>query len=235
MGTADLHIHTIYSYDGTATVPAVLQRAQALGLDLIAITDHDEIRGALMAEQLAPKFGLHLIPGVEITTAEGDLLALSIRKLIPAGLSLIETVRRVGEQGGFCLAPHPGTSGMGMKSLNARSLFRAVRNPEIRKILLGLETYNATTLDRRGNLTAKAWAKRLDLAQTGSSDAHLLEAIGLGTTFFPGQTPENLLAALWNGTTQVRRAPEWNPLHLFGKWMTNYLLSAPQHLSLAWA
>jgi predicted metal-dependent phosphoesterase TrpH len=76
-------------------------------LDIIAITDHDEIRGALLAEQIAPEIGIQVIPGVEITTAEGDLLALSIRKLIPAGLPLIETILRVGEQGGFCLAPHP--------------------------------------------------------------------------------------------------------------------------------
>lgn len=235
MGTADLHIHTIYSYDGTATVPAVLQRAKQIGLDLIAITDHDEMRGALQAEQLAPKFGLQVIPGVEITTAEGDLLALSIRKPIPAGLSLIETVKRVGEQDGFCIAPHPGTGGMGMKSLNARSIFRALRDQDIRRILIGIETYNATTLDRKGNLAAKAWAKRLDVAQTGSSDAHILDAIGLGTTIFPGKTIQNLVAALWMGTTQVHKGPEWDPAQVLGKWVANYLISAPKHLGLAFA
>ena len=101
MGYADLHVHTIYSFDGTATVPSVLQQARQIGLDLIAITDHDEIRGALQAEQDAPKLGIQVIPGAEITTAEGDLLALNIQKLIPARLSLSETVKRVGEQGGY--------------------------------------------------------------------------------------------------------------------------------------
>ena len=101
MGLADLHIHTIYSYDGTATVPAVLKQARRVGLDLIAITDHDEIRGALLAEKLAPQYNLQVIPGVEITTAEGDLLALNIRSLVPAGLPLIETLQQVGALGGF--------------------------------------------------------------------------------------------------------------------------------------
>jgi predicted metal-dependent phosphoesterase TrpH len=55
MGLADLHIHTVYSYDGTASVPAVLARAKQVGLDVIAITDHDEIRGALRAFELASK------------------------------------------------------------------------------------------------------------------------------------------------------------------------------------
>src|SRR5512133_3521514 len=137
MGLADLHMHTIYSYDGTATVPAVLKRAKQTSLDIIAITDHDEIRGALLAEQLAPGFDIQVIPGVEITTAEGDLLALSIRKIIPAGLSLIETVKRVGEQGGFCIAPHPMATGMGMKSLSAFSIRQALNDHEAERILIG--------------------------------------------------------------------------------------------------
>ncbi|MCX6079328.1 MAG: PHP domain-containing protein [Chloroflexi bacterium] len=235
MGLADIHLHTIFSYDGTATVPAVLQRAARVGLHIIAITDHDEIRGALMAEQLGSHFGIQVIPGVEITTAEGDLLALSIHKLIPAGLSLIETVKRVGAQGGFCVAPHPGATGLGMKSLSAFSIFRAVKDQEVGKILIGIETYNATTLDRDANHSAKIWAERLNVAQTGSSDAHVLEAIGLGTTIFPGSTISDLYSALWTGTTQVRKGPEWGSAQVLGKWAANYLMSVPAHFSQAMA
>ena len=82
MGLADLHIHTVYSYDGTASVPAVLARAKQVGLDLIAITDHDEIMGALKAFEMAPQYGIEVIPGIEITTAEGDLLALFVTQKI---------------------------------------------------------------------------------------------------------------------------------------------------------
>jgi predicted metal-dependent phosphoesterase TrpH len=235
MGLADIHMHTLFSYDGTATVPAVLNRASQVGLDMIAITDHDEIRGALLAEQLAPKFGIQVIPGVEITTAEGDLLALSISKLIPAGLSLIETVKRVGQQGGFCVAPHPGAGGMGMKSLSAFSIYQALRDQEVEQILIGIETYNATTLDREGNTAAKIWAERLGVAQTGSSDAHVLEAIGLGATIFPGSTVSDLVTALWTGTTQVRKGPEWSAARVIGKWAADYIMSAPYHLNLAFA
>ena len=235
MGLADIHMHTIFSYDGTATVPAVLQRASQIGLDIIAITDHDEIRGALLAEQLASKFNIQVIPGVEITTAEGDLLALSIRKIIPAGLSLIETVKRVGAQGGFCVAPHPGAGGMGMKSLSAYSIYQALSDYEVERILIGIETYNATTLDREGNTAAKLLAERTSVAQTGSSDAHVLEAIGLGATIFPGETAADLLAALWTGTTQVRTGPEWSPARVLGKWVAGYLMSAPAHLNPAMA
>ena len=234
MGLADLHMHTLYSYDGTATVPAVLKRAKQIGLDLIAITDHDEIRGALLAEQLASKYEIQVIPGVEITTAEGDLLALNLHKLVPAGLSLIETILRVGELGGFCLAPHPMATGISMKSLSAFSIRRALLQDNTARVLLGIETYNATALDREGNHAAKILAERSGVSQTGSSDAHVLDAIGLGATIFPGQTLTDLITALWTGTTQVRTGPEWGAAQVLGKWAASYVRSAPARLIPAW-
>src|SRR5688572_4264126 len=116
MGLADLHLHTIYSFDGTASVPSVLKQARKMRLDVIAITDHDEIAGALEAIKLASHYGVEVIPGIEITTVDGDLLALFITEKVPAGLSLTETVLRVRELGGVCIAPHPMAGGMGMKS-----------------------------------------------------------------------------------------------------------------------
>jgi predicted metal-dependent phosphoesterase TrpH len=144
MGLADLHIHTIYSYDGTASVPAVLARAQQVGLNVIAITDHDEIRGSLKAFALAPRFGIEVIPGIEITTAEGDLLALFVTEKFEPGLSLIGTIIEVGEAGGICIAPHPMARGAGMKSLSGPSIIQALQHPDASRILIGIETYNAT-------------------------------------------------------------------------------------------
>ena len=230
MGFADLHMHTDYSYDGTASVPAVLKRAGQVGLDIIAITDHDEIRGALIAEQLASQYNIQVIPGAEITTGEGDLLALSIHKIIPAGLSLRETILRVGEQGGFCIAPHPMAGGMSMKSLSAFSIREALGNDDTARTLIGIESYNATTLDREGNVSARILAERSGVSQTGSSDAHVLDAIGLGATIFPGRTIDELLAALWAGTTLVQKGPEWGAVRVVGSWVANYLLSVPSRL-----
>lgn len=230
MGLADLHMHTIYSYDGTATVPSVLKHAKQVGLDIIAITDHDEIRGALLAEELAPEFGIQVLPGIEITTAEGDLLAFAIRNIIPAGLSLVETAKRVNDEGGFCIAPHPMASGLGMKSLSAFSICQALEDYEVEKVLIGIETYNATALDRESNHWAQTWAERWGISQTGSSDAHMAEAIGLGATVFPGNTIPELVAALWTGTTQVYQGPEWSAVETLSKWAASYVLSAPKRL-----
>jgi predicted metal-dependent phosphoesterase TrpH len=232
MGLADLHMHTIYSYDGTASVPAVLARAKKVGLDVVAITDHDEIRGALKAMELAPKFGIEVIPGIEITTDEGHLLGLFITEKVEAGLSLEETVLRVGKLGGVCIAPHPMAGGMGMKSLSAYSIIKALRAPAVGEILIGIETYNATTIDRLSNNYARILANRLDIGQIGNSDAHVVEAIGLGATEFEGHTAKDLLSALYKRKTVVRRQKEWNSVRILGSWIAGYVGSAFTRLGM---
>lgn len=226
MGLADLHIHTIYSYDGTTSVPAVLTRARQIGLDVIAITDHDEIAGALKALELASKYDVEVIPGIEITTAEGDLLALFIQKKVKPGLQLIDTLVRVGELGGICVAPHPTATGPGMKSLNGLSIIEALQHADASRVLLGIETYNATVLDQTSNKYARTLAERSGVSQTGSSDAHVLNAIGLGTTEFPGYTAEDFAVAIQNNFTRVRKGRHLTPAHILGSWAANYIGSA---------
>ncbi|MBK9924944.1 MAG: PHP domain-containing protein [Anaerolineales bacterium] len=226
MGLADLHMHTIYSYDGTASVPAVLKRAQQLGLDVIAITDHDEIAGSLKALEIASKYGVEVIPGTEVTTADGDLLALNVTKKIERDRPLIETVLKVRELGGFCIAPHPMAGGLGMKSLSAYSILKALRNTDVANTLIAIETYNATTIDKMSNHYARVLADRLDIAQTASSDAHIIEAIGLGITEYDGHTADDLIAALRNKNVRIRKQKEWNSVRILGSWAANYVGSA---------
>lgn len=232
MGLADLHMHTIYSYDGTATVPAVLRRAHEIGLDVIAITDHDEIGGALEAVKLASHYGVEVIPGIEITTADGDLLALFVTEKVKAGLSLTETILKVRELGGICIAPHPMAGGMGMKSLSAVSIVKALRNKEAADTLIGIEAYNGTAIDRVSNHYATLLATRLKISQTGSSDAHVLEAIGLGATEFPGKTAADFRSALRSGKTKVRKQKEWSTARILGSWVTHYVSSVFSRLTI---
>jgi predicted metal-dependent phosphoesterase TrpH len=226
MGLADLHIHTIHSYDGTASALAVLTRAKKIGLDVIAITDHDEIAGSLKALELAPNYGVHVIPGIEVSTADGHLLALNITEKIQRDLPLIETISKVYKMGGFCIAPHPMAGGIGMKSLSAYSILKALRHPEVARTLIAVETYNATAIDKMSNPCARTLADRLGIAQTASSDAHVVEAIGLGMTEFDGCTTQDLLTALQKGVTRQYQQKEWNAVRILGSWAANYIGSA---------
>lgn len=226
MGLADLHIHTIYSYDGTASIPAVLARAQKLGLNVISITDHDEIMGSLKALELASRYGIEVIPGMEITTAEGDLLAYNICQKVERDLPLIETILKVGELGGFCIAPHPMAGGFGMKSLSAYSIMKALRNREAARTLIGIETYNATTIDKMSNHYAHILGEHLNTAKLGNSDAHVTEMIGLGMTEFNGHTAKDLVKAIRARKTSIQKKKEWNSIHILTSWAANYVGSA---------
>jgi len=139
---------------------------------------------------------------------------------------LIETVLRAGELGGFCIAPHPMAGGLGMKSLSAYSILKALRNPDVARVLLAIESYNATTIDKMSNHYAHILAEQLDIAQTASSDAHIIETIGLGVTEFDGHTAQNLIGALQSGNVRQRKEKEWNAIHILGSWATHYVGSA---------
>lgn len=197
MGSADLHIHSIYSHDATTTVRAILKQAADVGLNVIAVTDHDEIRGSFEAVQLAPKYGLEAIPGAEVTTKEGHLLALFIQTLPPAGLSIIDTLIHIGKQGGIAIAPHPFNNLPG--SLTMEAVLGALANPRAKGPLKGIETHNFGT--QSFDKVARKLAVFLPFAKIASSDAHIYWAIGAGRTSFPGKTAQDLRTALEKNTT----------------------------------
>ena len=143
MGTADIHIHSTYSHDATITVRAILRQAADVGLNVIAITDHDEIRGSLEARDLAPKYKLEAIPGVEVSTRDGHLLALFVEKLPPSGLPLLDTLLIIGRMGGIAIAPHPFSHLP--SSLSMEVVIGAMTQPRAKGVLKGIETYNMST------------------------------------------------------------------------------------------
>jgi len=223
MGLADLHIHSIYSWDGTSSVSAILKyTSDQTNLDIIAITDHDEIKGAWEAIQLAPAYGIQVIPGSEISTSDGHLLALFINEKIPAGLPLLKTILRVGDIGGLCVAAHP--MARGAKSLNSESICQAAKEPSVRGIFVGIEVFNAGLFHRSTNIAAQALAESLPLAHLGNSDSHMLQTIGQAATEFHGSTPADLRLALVRASTQVRVRQLSNGWSVVRKWLPRYFL-----------
>jgi predicted metal-dependent phosphoesterase TrpH len=221
MGKADLHIHTTYSNDGTATVAATLESVVRSGtLDLIAITDHDQIDGALEAVELAPHYGIEVIPGIEVSTADGHLLALFVQQLVPAGLSLTETVYCIAEQGGLAIAPPPGGPWRG--ALQESVLRQALGDPTVAQTLVGLEAYNASLPLLSINRIAGAMGARLPLAVVGNSDAHMLWMIGMAATVYPGRGAQALRTALQNRATSLVVAKR--PAHFLCSYLKCQLL-----------
>jgi predicted metal-dependent phosphoesterase TrpH len=202
-GKADLHLHTLYS-DGTATVLQLLEWVeQNTDLDVIAITDHERIDGALRARELhaAGGFSFELVIGEEVTTRRGHLLALWVEERIPALRPLPETVERIHAAGGIAVPAHamaPLTPSIGSRSL--RALHRS-RNPAHR--LDAIELLNPSAAGRSRDAARRQLnAEVLHLPALGGSDAHVLEGVGTGWTWFPGSTAGELRAAIAAGTTE---------------------------------
>jgi predicted metal-dependent phosphoesterase TrpH len=204
MGKADIHIHTTYSYDSSCSVPSALEWAvNVMGLSVIAVTDHDRMEGALEAMQRAPAFGIEVIPGCEITARDGHVLGLFIEKPVPAGLSFLETVLRIGEQGGLAVAAHPTASIA--RGADENTLRAVLAHPEARRALAGIETWNSGVWPQGANLRAQRINTRLKLAETGGSDSHVFWTIGFGFTEFPGTSAADFRKALENRATSAHR------------------------------
>jgi predicted metal-dependent phosphoesterase TrpH len=223
VGYADLHIHSVHSHDGTCTVSAILKYvADFTDLNVIAITDHDQVTGVREAVALGPRYGIEVIPGCEVSTAQGHLLALFITDLVPAGLSLAETVHIVGKMGGLCVAPHPEAPGI--SGLRADVIRLAISDPEIARVLVGIETYNGGLIFPHSNPAALALGQSLNLACLGCSDSHILATIGQGSTEFNGQTAADLRDALEQHTTTAYASLGLQGMSLLGRWFPRYFL-----------
>ena len=104
----DLHMHTDHSSDCATPVDVLLATARDVGLGAIAVTDHNEISGALDARAKAAEYGIKVIVGEEVKTADqGEVIGLFIEEKIPRGMTLEETIADIRRQGGLVYVPHP--------------------------------------------------------------------------------------------------------------------------------
>jgi predicted metal-dependent phosphoesterase TrpH len=212
-GKADMHLHSLYS-DGTASVQALLDHVErATDLDVIAITDHERIDGALRAREIhaAGEYSYDFVIGEEITTRRGHVLALFISERVPALRPLPETLERIHDQGGIAIAPHsmaPLTP-----SLGRRSLVWSRGSDDARHRFDAIELVNPSTAGRaRRRDRDRLNEEVLRLPGVGNSDAHVLEGIGTAWTWFPGSTAADYRAAVETGSTQPDGS-YWSHLH----------------------
>lgn len=203
LGKADLHIHTAHG-DGLDSAEAIVDWVEAhTDLDLIAITDHDEIVAGLRARDYAARRGYRVgvVPGVEITTRGGHLLALGVERPFRMLRPLAESASEVKAVGGICIAPHPYS--WLTTSIGARGL-RRLLPPSGPAMLDGIELWNPSLAGKITHERARIEnVLRLGLAEVGGSDAHALSFVGSAYTTFPGRTWEDFRAALAARSTRA--------------------------------
>jgi predicted metal-dependent phosphoesterase TrpH len=205
LGRADLHIHTLAS-DGTSGIEEILAQAvDVVGLDVIAVTDHERIDAAIAARAFARAraMPIDVVVGEEVTTRGGHLLALFIEEPIRPLRSLRWSIAAIHEQGGLAIPAHP----LVPYPLCAQgfALRRLLADPDPAVHPDGLETFNPTALGRPWHGRVVRFAAEHGLAAVGNSDAHAAAAVGSGHTSFPGTTAAELRAAIlarrthWHG------------------------------------
>lgn len=207
LNKADLHIHSNYS-DGKPTIEEILNYVQNLtDLRAIAITDHDTIEGAVFARDLClqRKYRFDLIVGEEITCREGHILGLYLHSKIEPNQRAAAVIDQIHEQGGIAIAAHPfyhtrvkNPNMITMDGIGYRSLIK------LHDKIDGVEIVNATPTLSDQNIAASILNRTmLYRAETGSSDAHIVEAIGHGYTLYEGGGMSDLKKALNHHQTQA--------------------------------
>ena len=167
----DLHMHTDHSSDCATPVEVLLATARDQGLGAIAVTDHNEISGALDAREKAAAFGVKVIVGEEVKTADqGEVIGLFLEEKIPRGLTLDETIADIRRQGGLVYVPHP--------------FDRLHTVPDYEHMLAivedidAIEVFNPRVAIPAFNEEAARFAAKYRIIAGAGSDAHVARGLG---------------------------------------------------------
>ena len=203
MSKADTHVHTFYSGttnlkvlrfpESTTSPEEQVDAARRNGMNVVCITDHDEIAASFRAQKYAKQFNdIDVVAGEEIKTADGEIIGLWLNEKIEPGLSAEETIDIIRSQGGITIAPHPFSFYVSCLKYRIFDLD-----------LDAIETINGGHVDEwTNNMAAGCWKNNTKRwAQIGASDAHSVRTAGYTWTEFPGQGEDDLRKAILEKTT----------------------------------
>ena len=179
---ADLHIHTNFSYDGLSSPKEMVRAAIEKNINCICIADHGEIKGAIEAMKFGFDKNILVIPGIEVLTNSGDILGINVRKIIPSGLSVKQTIKEIRRQGGIAIIPHPFDWPMMGFWGGEKKLCRVDAD--------AIEVFNASVVFNFANKKALNFCQKNNLCFTAGSDAHRAEFVGRGYI----EIPKNVLS-----------------------------------------
>jgi predicted metal-dependent phosphoesterase TrpH len=201
--------------DGISTPEQILIQAKIRGLRAVAITDHNTTIGNLEAQKLSDRYGILVIPAMELSTKEGEILAYGIKKKIPYRLSAVNAIKEIHAQDGIAVAAHP----FNMRHFNTD--FTRLDRKHIQRLDLdGIEVASPVFGLREKWVD---FAKQRNIAITGGSDAHTSGLIGSVWTNVDDKcdTVEKILNAIIKKQTKVAVMP--NRVPLFTKTFFEYL------------
>jgi predicted metal-dependent phosphoesterase TrpH/glycosyltransferase involved in cell wall biosynthesis len=186
----DLHMHTDHSNDCATPVDVLLATARDVGLGAIAVTDHNEISGALDAREKAAQYGVKVIVAEEVKTAnQGEVIGLFLEEKIPRGMTMEETIAEIRRQGGLVYVPHPFDR---MHSVPDYEHMLAIVSD-----IDAIEVFNPRIAIPAFNEEAVRFAAKYRIVGGAGTDAHVAQGLGavrISMRDFDG--PEEFLESL---------------------------------------
>ena len=164
-----LHVHTNFSKCAESKIEDIKTFCEKHNIGAIAITDHNEIAGAVALSKIADN--IKVIIGEEIKTKQGEIIGLFLKEKIEPFGSLSETIEKIKAQGALVYLPHPFDI---IRPFHMRwdSIITNIRKIDI------VESFNSKMIWQFNNYQAKMFAKKFDFTEACGSDAHFVKAIG---------------------------------------------------------
>jgi predicted metal-dependent phosphoesterase TrpH len=191
----DMHSHTMFSGDSTTTLDEIAESVTEAGIDVLCVTDHNAIEGALRLQKALESDGVcRVVVGEEVRTHTGEIIGLFLSERIPFGASAAETARQIRSQGALVYIPHPfdpmrrNLTEPSLEELTAAGLVDAI------------EAHNSKTSLKSLNSRALGFGVEHGLALGAGSDAHVPLALGSAFVEMPDfDGPSDFLAKLRDG------------------------------------
>lgn len=203
----DFHSHTNWSDDSLLSPKRLVEAAHRAGLNKIVVTDHNEIDGALEAQQISPDL---VIIGEEIMTTRGEILAAFIKERVQPNLTPIETLKRLKEQDAFISLSHP----FDRHRLGGWTLEELA---DMLPYLDALETMNARTIHAEDNQKATDYARQYNLPEIAGSDSHSAGEVGkVWVDLPPFEDARTLRESMKDGIIRGNASPFW--VHFLSRW-----------------
>jgi predicted metal-dependent phosphoesterase TrpH len=194
---ADLHAHTHFSRDALTSVDTFARRYQRAGIDCVAVSDHNNIDGALAVRESA---SFRVIVSEEIKSNEGEIIGLFLRETVRKGLTPEDTVRAIREQGGLVLIPHPYDR-LRRSPLRPEAALRIMKDVDV------IEVFNSRTVFAADNEQSRRLAEEHNKLMSAATDSHTPWEIGLAYVEMPPfEGPGDFLVALGKGKIVGRRS-----------------------------
>lgn len=209
---AEFHIHTRYSNDSILNKYLILLMCKIKKINYIAITDHNEIKGAIEYKKKLSKYRINVIIGEEILTSDGEIIGLFLKERIEPFLSVKETIQKIKKQNGLVYVPHPYDEKRIKTVLKKECIEKYAKDIDL------IEIHNGRNIDEKYDIEQKNISDYNNILPIIGSDAHIFWELGRNFIMIDKEiTRENAIDVIKSAKFETRRCIKFS--HIITKYV----------------